>query len=341
MADENPSESAQHIPVDIGFDDDSALGDDDGDSELASLRSSIYNYRYENGRRYHAYHAGSYWGPNDEQAMEHLDIGHHLYKLLLDGELYQAPIGPTPQRVLDVGTGTGIWAIDFADQHPESIVIGTDLSPIQPTLVPANLSFEVEDCCEQWIFAPEASFDFIHVRGLYGSVARWDSFYQEVYRNLKPGGYVEQVEQSVVPKSQDGTVDGTIFEEWGKVSLEAGDAFGKSLRICDESAQHMRDAGFEDVTERRFHVPVGSWPRDHRLKELGRVNRLQWEEGIEAWTMMLLTSILGWAPAEVQVYLSRMRAGLRNPRIHAYQDVYDFRPKILIFKTLLTYKVAL
>lgn len=29
--------------------------------DLASLRSSIYNYHYENGRRYHAYHAGSYW----------------------------------------------------------------------------------------------------------------------------------------------------------------------------------------------------------------------------------------------------------------------------------------
>lgn len=33
--------------------------------------------------------------------------------------------------VIDIGTGTGIWAIDFADEHPESEVIGTDLSPIQ------------------------------------------------------------------------------------------------------------------------------------------------------------------------------------------------------------------
>lgn len=30
-------------------------------SELTSLRSSITNYYYENGRRYHAYHAGAYW----------------------------------------------------------------------------------------------------------------------------------------------------------------------------------------------------------------------------------------------------------------------------------------
>jgi hypothetical protein len=103
---------------------------------------------------------------------------------------------------------------------------------------------------------------------------------------------VEQVEQGVVPKSFDGSTNGTVFEEWGKVSLEAGDAFGKTLRIVDESAHYMREAGFEEVTEQRFAMPVGRWPKDKRLKEIGLFNRLQWEEGIEGWTMMLLTQVL-------------------------------------------------
>lgn len=34
---------------------------------------------------------------------------------MLDGELQIAPIGEHPQRILDVGTGTGIWAIDCAE----------------------------------------------------------------------------------------------------------------------------------------------------------------------------------------------------------------------------------
>jgi hypothetical protein len=111
-------------------------------------------------------------------------------------------------------------------------------------------------------------------------------------RHLKPGAYLEQAEQSMVPKSEDGSTDSTIFEEWGKVSLQAGDAFGKTLRIVDEAKAKMIAAGFVDVVERRFKVPIGPWAKDPHLKELGRYNRLHWEEGIEGWAMMLLTKVL-------------------------------------------------
>lgn len=117
-------------------------------------------------------------GPNDEQAADQLDICHHICNLTMDGKLFLAPIGPSPQRVLDVGTGTGIWAIDFADQHPTAAVVGTDLSPMQPQAVPPNLRFEIDDCTQPWTFTP-GSFDFIHVRSMYGSVADWPAFYGE------------------------------------------------------------------------------------------------------------------------------------------------------------------
>jgi ubiquinone/menaquinone biosynthesis C-methylase UbiE len=43
-----------------------------------------------------------------------MDLLHHIYRLCLKGELHLAPI-KNPQRVLDLGTGTGIWAIQFAE----------------------------------------------------------------------------------------------------------------------------------------------------------------------------------------------------------------------------------
>jgi hypothetical protein len=55
----------------------------------------------------------------------------------------------------------------------------------------------------------------------------------------------------------------------------------------------MVKAGFVDVVERRFKVPIGGWPGDPGLKQLGLYNRLQWVEGIEGWCMYLLTTVLG------------------------------------------------
>jgi ubiquinone/menaquinone biosynthesis C-methylase UbiE len=44
-----------------------------------------------------------------------MDLAHHIYRLVLGGKLYLAPIRDDLQRVLDLGTGTGIWAMDFAE----------------------------------------------------------------------------------------------------------------------------------------------------------------------------------------------------------------------------------
>jgi methylase of polypeptide subunit release factors len=61
-----------------------------------------------------------------------MDLENHLFLLILDNKLHLAPL-QSPQRILDLGTGTGIWPMWIADQYPSAEVIGTDLSPVQPT----------------------------------------------------------------------------------------------------------------------------------------------------------------------------------------------------------------
>jgi hypothetical protein len=36
-----------------------------------------------------------------------------MLTLLMNGKLHWAPISSSPQRILDLATGTGIWAIDI------------------------------------------------------------------------------------------------------------------------------------------------------------------------------------------------------------------------------------
>lgn len=49
------------LQVDDDDADSSYGGEDDHQSQTTSLKSSITNYVYENGRRYHSYREGSYW----------------------------------------------------------------------------------------------------------------------------------------------------------------------------------------------------------------------------------------------------------------------------------------
>lgn len=69
---------------------------------------------------------------------------------------------------------------DFAEAYPNTTIIGTDLSPIQPGPRPPNLTFEIDDCCSDWVY-PKNHFDYIHIRALYGSVADWPKFYEDCY----------------------------------------------------------------------------------------------------------------------------------------------------------------
>lgn len=143
------------------------------------------------------------------------------------------------------------------------------------------------------------------------------------FRHLKPGGHYEQFEVSVVPVSDDGSVyPGSIFDKWGKISIAAGEAFGKTLDVINIQKQGLIDAGFEDVVEHRFKVPIGGWSKDKKLKELGMYNRLYWEQGLEAWCMHLLMNYLGWSYKEIQVYVAEMRKMLRDKSVHAYHEVY-------------------
>ncbi|KAE9570776.1 hypothetical protein CGMCC3_g13228 [Colletotrichum fructicola] len=146
-------------------------------SSSTSLSSSILQHRLENGRTYHIYKDGKYLFPNDERENERLDLQHNLYLLTLDYKLGLAPPNEKDsgvKRALDIGTGTGLWAIEFADEHPEAEVLGVDLTPVQNRFVPPNVKFEVDDIEQSWALAgiSRESLQWHRTRWLHGIIRR-------------------------------------------------------------------------------------------------------------------------------------------------------------------------
>lgn len=131
--------------------DDEGYGPSAQSSYATSLASDILRGIEENGRIYASYGKHAYGIPIDEREQERNVIQHAKFLLLLNGSLHLAPI-QTPQKILDVGTGSGIWAIDMADLHPEAQVVGIDIAAVQPRWVPPNCQFEIFDAEDEWSF---------------------------------------------------------------------------------------------------------------------------------------------------------------------------------------------
>ncbi|OAG39697.1 hypothetical protein AYO21_05972 [Fonsecaea monophora] len=304
---------------------DSTLGDD-ATAASTSLASSVYKYHYEHGRRYHAYRQGAYTLPNDELEQARLDLLHHVFRLTLDGRLFRAPILASPQRVLDFGTGTGIWAVDFADEFPMASVIGTDLSPIQPDVVPPNVRFYVDDVESDWVEATTEAerYDFIHGRTMVGSIKDWDRLYQQALRSLNPGGWLEMQEYETHLKSDDDPELTRVpyLKRWQDEVNEGSKVFGKDLDVAKEQRERMSNAGFVDVRDDIYKVPVGVWPRDPKLKTLGKYQLGQVCSAIEPFALGFLTRYRGWSEDECRVLVAHVLRELQDFHNHLYVNFH-------------------
>lgn len=96
--------------------------------------------------------------------------------------------------------------------------------------------------------------------------------------------------------------------------------FGMKMGICEKTKGLMEEASFRDIVETTYKWPVGPWPKDRRLKELGVLVRAHAETALESWTLRPL-SRLGWTREQIDSALEVTRRELKDPNIHAIQDM--------------------
>ncbi|KAF4475817.1 s-adenosyl-l-methionine-dependent methyltransferase [Fusarium agapanthi] len=221
----------------------------------ASITSSILEYRHINGRPFQQSKTTEYW--------------YHYTLLLFDDKLHLAPIGKNPQEILDIGTGTGIWAIAIDD---------------------------------------------------------WKKLYSQAFTHVRPGGWVESLEIDIETHSENPKVEkeeSHIFKKWCKLFFECGRKTGLTWEIARDGRQeeYMREAGFTDLFSKSWKLPVGGWPQDKKLKQIGLYNEAFIDHSIDAFAIFPIGEILGWSKEEVTVLVSQMRKALKEPRALPYFNV--------------------
>ncbi|KAI8059939.1 S-adenosyl-L-methionine-dependent methyltransferase [Gilbertella persicaria] len=207
-------------------------------------------------------------GQEDMKEFDRLQRQHYLLKSTRKGNTW-API-QSPKVIVESGTQNGIWALEMATQYTDSQVLGLDLKPpaLQPGS-PSNLRYNQTNITESWPMN-DNSIDFIFQRNMYLSVQKdqWPSLLEEMFRVLKPGGYIELLEAEIWYHNPGPVQQAfqTFFRDQCK-ELELDLDFAESLSTL------LEEKGFESIEKRVLDIPVGEWPTEPELKQFGFINK--------------------------------------------------------------------
>lgn len=186
-----------------------------------------------------------------------LDVQHYAICEAI-GTHFLAPIGE-PDRVLDVGSGTGQWAYDIAGLYGHAQVVGLDLVEQQTELhrPPSNFVF-VRGNALQGLPFEDATFGFVHQRLLVSGVPvrEWASLMSELVRVTRPGGWVEVLEAEAGLEPE-GPATRRLYDLARQLGRSAGlDTLGYVTGSLD---RYLADAGLESVQTRSVRLRIGEW----------------------------------------------------------------------------------
>ncbi|KAF9114189.1 hypothetical protein BGX27_011462 [Mortierella sp. AM989] len=219
------------------------------------------NKPYEDGRSRHCVESAPYMLPNDLTESDRLDAQHYIVRYMFQGNYNIKLDRKSKLRILDVATGTGVWALEMAYEFPTADVYGVDLSPIYPTSetsskpVPPNCHFQLCNILDGIPF-PDNYFDFIYQRLLVYALspAQRKQVNAELFRILKPSGHIQLVESDGIIYNA-----GQVTDMVNVLSIETP----MKKNVDPKEVQHLkpglRRTGFVNVNSFNVALPVGDW----------------------------------------------------------------------------------
>lgn len=127
-----------------------------------------------------------------------------------------------------------------------------------------------------------------------GSIDNWPLLYSRAFAATKAGGWFEQIDTDIQIHCDDGSVkEDSVLFEWSRLFIGAGENMGRTFTIIRDAKRLLEEAGFVDVVEVPYKLPIGPWGKDPKHKELGRWYLLYVTTGLESMALYMLTNVLG------------------------------------------------
>lgn len=192
---------------------------------------------------------------SDKLESDALDARHSLVQYALQGN-YLAPIA-LPERILDVGYGTGRWLAEMAREFPHAELIGIDhaLPEKETAQFPSNCHFLTGNMLDLLPFE-DASFDFTHQRFRLFAIPllQWQPIINELARVTRRGGWVELTEMNPTLQHMGPHTTHVI-----QLITQATSGRGLDPAIAQHLPTLLGTAGLKRVGTSIQLVPVGNW----------------------------------------------------------------------------------
>ncbi|KAI0065389.1 S-adenosyl-L-methionine-dependent methyltransferase [Artomyces pyxidatus] len=300
--------------------------------DLSSVGSDDHArfFRTVGGRRCNTLN-GRYMMPADDEELKRFELFHRMIQFVLGNKNYVGPVeeilspsrakGKDKLRVLDLGTGGGLWAIDMADEFPHVDVTGVDLAPLQPRMVPRNCTFELCDLDCACLPYPSNSYDVVHARNMHSGIHDHPQFLHELTRILRPGGLLILIEFDLRP-----IADGKFTSIPAKSGIPGWCALADELQRCltlrgvdvtvpERMGELVHKLGWYDrVLQQHADIPVGFWPKDPTLLTVGQLAWMNQDLLVLAIRPLLLSS--GIPEKRVKMLIEAAQRDLYYPLVH-------------------------